>query len=154
MTNEFSLSNIHKQLGHPGISRLSHFVRTKNLPFLVEDVKNVCKSCQVCAEIKPRFYEKPKEKLIKAMRPWERISIDFKGPLDGRNKYALFVIDEFSRYPFAFPCRDITTATVVSHLTTLFFYVWLSIICTQRSRLFFHVKKTSRISDNQRYCHK
>ena len=33
MTNELNLSNIRKQLGHPGISRLSHFVRTKNLPF-------------------------------------------------------------------------------------------------------------------------
>ena len=92
----------------------------KNLPFSVKDVKNVCKSCQVCAEIKPRFYEKPKEKLIKAMRPRERISIDFKGSLDGRNKYILFVINEFSRYPFAFPCHGITTATVILYLTTLF----------------------------------
>ena len=69
MTNEFSLSNIHKQLGHPGISRLSNFVRTKNLPFSVEDVKNVCESCQVCAEIKPRFYEKSKEKLKRQCAP-------------------------------------------------------------------------------------
>ena len=53
------------------------------------------------------------------MRPRERISIGFKSLLDGCNKYVLFVIDEFIRYPFAFPCRDITTATVISHLTTL-----------------------------------
>ena len=27
------LAKIHQQLGHPGVSRLSHFVRSKNLPF-------------------------------------------------------------------------------------------------------------------------
>ena len=33
------LSQLHNKLGHPGISRLSHFVRSKNLPFSTEDVK-------------------------------------------------------------------------------------------------------------------
>ena len=54
------------------------------------------------------------------MRPWERISINFKGPLEGKNPYLLFVIDEFSRYPFAFPCRDMTTSTVIQCLSQLF----------------------------------
>jgi len=30
------------------------------------------------------------------------------------------VIDEFSRFPFAFPCRQITTAVVIKHLQSLF----------------------------------
>ena len=53
------LTKIHQQLGHPGIFRLSHFVRSKNLPFSVEDVKNVCLACKICAELKPRFFSKP-----------------------------------------------------------------------------------------------
>ena len=36
------LADIHKKLGHPGITRLVHFVRTKNLPFSLDDVKRVC----------------------------------------------------------------------------------------------------------------
>ena len=38
-TSDVDLLKIHEQLGHPGISRLSHFVRTKNLPYSTEDVK-------------------------------------------------------------------------------------------------------------------
>ena len=55
---KIELLEIHEQLGHPGISRLSHFIRTKNLPYSTEDVKKVCSNCRVCAELKPRFYKK------------------------------------------------------------------------------------------------
>ena len=60
MYNGLNLVEIHKVLRHPGVTRLSHFVKTKNLPFSVEDVK------------------KPVETLVKAMHPWERLSVDFK----------------------------------------------------------------------------
>ena len=52
------LAKIHQQLGHPGVSRLSHFVRSKNLPFSTEDVKKVCQACKTCAELKPKFFSK------------------------------------------------------------------------------------------------
>ena len=60
-------------------------------------------------------------KFIKATQPFERLSIDFKGPLPSSttNKYILTVVDEFSRFPFAFPCRDVSTATVIGSLNTL-----------------------------------
>ena len=47
-TTVLDLVKIHEQLGHPGISRLSHFVRCKNLPYSVEEVKRVCTNCRVC----------------------------------------------------------------------------------------------------------
>ena len=46
-------SQLHNKLVHPSISRLSHIVRSKNLPFPTEDVKKVCTSCKICAELKP-----------------------------------------------------------------------------------------------------
>ena len=95
--NGLDLSKMHHHLGPPGVTRLVHFVRTKNLPFSVDNVKRVCSTCKICAELKPKFFRKPPEILIKAMHPWERISIDFKGPLEEENPYLLFVIDEFSR---------------------------------------------------------
>ena len=53
-----NLVKIREQLGHPGISRLSHFVRCKNLPYFFEEVKKVCTNCRVCAEVKSRYYHK------------------------------------------------------------------------------------------------
>ena len=99
-----------------------HFVRCKNMPFSTADVKHVVSSCKICARIKPRFVHKVQGTLIKAMRPMERKSIDFKGPLPSSpyNKYLFIVIDEYSRFPFASPCKDMTTSTVIRCLETLF----------------------------------
>ena len=54
------------------------------------------------------------------MHPWERLSVDFKGPLPGKNKYVLFIVDEFSHFSLAFSCKDMSSATVISFLSTLF----------------------------------
>ena len=53
----------------------------------------------------------------------ERINIDFKGPLPSisGNKYFLCLIDEFSRFPFCYPCPDMSTETVIRCLDNLFF---------------------------------
>ena len=117
-----NLQELHENLCHPGISRLAHYVRAKNLPFSVEDVKKVCLSCQVCAELKPRFCKPPQNTLIKATQPFERLAIDFKGPLSSssRNFYILVVVDEFSRFPFCFPCPNMSSQTVINCLVRLF----------------------------------
>ena len=75
---------------------------------------------------KPRFYIKEEESLIKATRPWERISIDLKGPVPGPAPYIFIVTDEYSRYSFAFPYKDMSTATVIKRLTQPFVLFGLS----------------------------
>ena len=121
-TSISSLAEIHASLCHPGVTRLLHFVRTKNLPFSTGDVRKVCSSCRICAELKPSFYKREESHLIKASKPFERISIDFKGPLpsSSRNKYLLVMIDEYSRFPFAFPCPNMYSSTVISCLEKFF----------------------------------
>ena len=118
------LTKIHDALCHPGVTRLLHFVKSMNPPFSTEDVKKVCGQCRVCCHLKPQFY-KPTESptLIKAMYPiMDRISVDFKGPLPSvsSNKYMLTVVDEYSRFPFAFPCPDISSGTVTKCLDQVF----------------------------------
>ena len=78
--------------------------------------------CPVCCECKPQFHRPEKVPLIKATQPFERINIDFKGPLptNNGNKYFLMVVDEYSRFPFVFPCPDVSTNTVIKCLTSLF----------------------------------
>ena len=111
-----SLSTIHENLCHPGVTRLLHFVRSKNLPYAVDEVRRVVTSCRTCAECKPNFYQPPKIHLIKATQPFEHLSIDFKGPLPttNKNQYFLTSVDEYSRFPFVFPCSNMSTSTIIN----------------------------------------
>ena len=122
--NSDSLYDLHNALCHPGVTRMAAFVRSRNLPYSVEDVRKMTSSCKICAECKPRFYVPPnKVNLIKATQPFERLNLDFKGPLplsENKNRYILTVIDEYSRYPFAIPCKNVSAHTVYEALCQLF----------------------------------
>ena len=133
MYNGLNLVEIHKLLSHSEVPPLSHFVKTKNLLFSVEDTKTVCLNCQICAEMKPCFSQKPVETLVIAMHPWERLSVNFKDPLVhvGKNKYVLFVADEFSCFPFAFPFKGMSSTTVISCLTYSAYYFMFIVIVAQ-----------------------
>lgn len=123
ITNKLDqLKDLHSILCHPGDTRFYHWVRSKNLPYTLEEVRKTTSSCQICAEVKPRFFKR-EGRLIKATSPFERLNIDFKGPLpsSSRNRYLLTIVDEYSRFPFAFPCPDMTAATIINKLKTLFF---------------------------------
>ena len=77
--------------------------------------------CKIFAEVKPRYVRPSHTPLIKATQSFERLSIDFKGPLPSinQNKYLLVICDEFSRFPFAFVCKDISSRTVINHWCSL-----------------------------------
>ena len=50
---EDSLFKLHESLCHLGVTRLNHFVRAKNLPYSLDEIKNVTSRCPVCSEFKP-----------------------------------------------------------------------------------------------------
>ncbi|XP_059848515.1 uncharacterized protein LOC132406667 [Hypanus sabinus] len=112
----------HAHLCHPGVTRFYHFVKAWNMPYSLEDIRTMTRDSQVCAECKPHFYRPEKAQLIKGTRPFERPSVDFKGPLPStdRNVYFLNIINEYSRFPFAIPCPDTTTTSVIKALRQLF----------------------------------
>ena len=117
-----ALIKLHDPLCHPGLTRMSHFIRAKNLPVSIEEIKTLTNNCKTCAECKPRFYKSPNFHLIKSTQPFERLNMDFKGPLPtvSRNQYILTVVDEFSRFPFAIPCKDMESSTVIKALSSIF----------------------------------
>ena len=121
MTSD-NLVQLHNSLCHPGITRMVHFVKTKNLPVSIQQIRSVVNSCPICAECKPRFYKPTESHLIKATQPFERLNVDFKGPLpsNSKNRYFLTVVDEFTRFPFAIPCSDVSTPTVIKSLCSIF----------------------------------
>lgn len=108
-----SLSALHNDLCQPGVTRMLHFVRSKNLSYSVENIRQVINSCKVCAEVKPNFHQPDKAHLVKATQPFERFNIDFKGPLPctDKNQYFLNIV---------FPCSSMTESTVVKCLSHLF----------------------------------
>ncbi|CAA9999607.1 unnamed protein product [Nesidiocoris tenuis] len=122
--SDSDLMMLHIALCHPGVTRFAHWVRVKNLPYSIEDVRRVTSSCDTCKELKPQFFKSDPGVLVKATTPFERLNIDFKGPLPRSSStgcsYMLTVVDEYSRFPFAFPCRDLSSKTVIKHLTSLF----------------------------------
>ena len=117
-----SLAGLHRALCHPGVARMYHFVKSRNLPYSMEDVKSATRSCSICAECKHRFHRPDQAHLIKATQPFERLNVDFKDPLptNNRNQYFLTVIDEYSRFPFIIPCANMTATTVIKSFCSLF----------------------------------
>ena len=116
------LSAIHDRLCHPGVTRLLHFVRTKNLLYSTDDVKKLCHSCRICTELKPQFYCPQLNTLIQATQHMEGWSIDIKGLLrsSSQNTYMLTIVDEYSGFPFAFPCPNTTSATGMKCMDNIF----------------------------------
>jgi len=80
------------------------------------------RSCHACSECKPQYYQPEPMHFTKATQPFERLNIDFKGPLPNtnQNRFMLTICDEYSRFPFAYFCRDVSANTVVMHLSELF----------------------------------
>ena len=114
------LFQLHESLGHPGYARLYNFIWARNLPYTSEETKQVWQNCTVCAKVKPRFYQTKRETVVKATRPWEKLAMDFKGPVKGPRSYLLVIIDEYSRYPFVYPCKNLSSSTVIECLSSLF----------------------------------
>ena len=115
------LQDLHNSLCDPGITRMMHFIRSRNLPYSLDDIERMTSTCNACLELKLQFCQS-KGNLIKATQPFERLNIDFKGslPTVSRNKYLLTIIDEYSRFPFAFACADIQSSTVIKCFNELF----------------------------------
>ena len=121
-TSISDLAVLHNSLCHPGVTRLHHYVRGKNLPFSLSDVKQVISDCSTCRRLKPQFLRSSDGTLVQAIKPFDRLSIDFKGPLpsSSKNRFLLIMVDEYSRFPFAYPCSDISADTVIRCLTSVF----------------------------------
>jgi len=113
----------------PGTTRLYHFVRVKNLPYSLVDVRKIVEGCRVCSKVKPNFCKPPSAQFIKATQPFARLSVDFKGPLPSttKNRYLLTFVDEYSRFPFAFPCASVDAKTF-SSFQPAFCVVWCACV--------------------------
>ena len=104
--------------GHPGETRTKSLMRSyvywRGMDADIEEMVKACKGCALAAKAPPiKFNPWPKTD-----HPWQRIHIDFAGPLEGN--YYLIVVDSYSKWPEVFRCKSPTTDFTVSTLHELF----------------------------------
>ena len=46
---EVKLREIHKALCHPGITRINHFIKSRNLTYSINEIKKITETCSVCS---------------------------------------------------------------------------------------------------------
>ncbi|XP_055622017.1 uncharacterized protein K02A2.6-like [Toxorhynchites rutilus septentrionalis] len=111
------LTQLHK--GHPGIQRMKSIARSYVYwPGIDEEITSYVKTCDSCA-LEARSPQKvAPESWPKTTLPWQRIHIDFAGPLE--DTYYLIVVDAHSKWPEIYPTLKITTSETIRLLRSLF----------------------------------
>jgi len=84
-------------------------------PNVYQDVKHCCRSCTTCGIMRKASGTSGPLQPLKVNHLWDLIGIDIVGklPTTARgNKFVIVVTEYMSRYAFAFPVKDITSATI------------------------------------------
>lgn len=99
-----TLQILHKDVCHPCIMKMPYFICCRNLPYSIDEIKKIIASCPIRSELKPRLFKPGPGNILMVTQPFERLNINFKGPLPSNmnNCYLLTVVNKYSRFPFAF----------------------------------------------------
>ena len=74
------ITELDKSLSHPGITKLSSYVKMQNFLYSLDNDKTIVRACQDCCEVKASFLElKESLNLIKATQPFQRLSMISQG---------------------------------------------------------------------------
>jgi transposase InsO family protein len=113
----------HHDFGHSGVRKTKSCIKTKYVWYqMSKDIVKFVTSCHVCQIIKPGRLPRPDYGRFKVVRQkFEHIHMDICTlPLCRGFKYVLVIVDRFSRFPFAFPMRDMNAQTIIDTFLTHF----------------------------------
>lgn len=86
-------------------------------PKIDADIEALCGACPRCNAVRSAAPADPHPWTTPA-GPWQRLHIDFAGPMD--NYLFLIVVDAFTKWPEIFAMRNATSQTTIAALRTLF----------------------------------
>lgn len=111
------LDQLHQ--GHPGIQRMKAIARSYVYwPSIDVEIAEYVKACPHCARVAKSPAQAMPVPWPKSQRPWQRVHVDYAGPLDG--EYYLLVVDSFSKWPEIVQTSRITAIATIKILRSLF----------------------------------
>ena len=111
------LSELH--LNHPGMITMRSLARLHVWwPSLDHGVVQTVQDCHLCRENSCKTPQKVSNPWICPTRPWQRIHVDFAGPLNGQ--MFLLVVDAKSKWIELFPMSSTTASMTILALRFLF----------------------------------
>lgn len=106
--------------GHMGIVKTKQLLRTKVwFPNIDKITKQFIKSCQICQAITDTHDRDPIQITNLTSKPFEKLAIDFAGPLPS-GKYLFITVDDYSRFPFVEPVNSTDFNSIKRILWKLF----------------------------------
>ena len=111
------LKELHED--HPGVKRMKALARGHFWwPKLDQDIEQLATSCHSCQAVKQAPPVAPMHPWTWPTKPWQRVHIDFAGPL--QDKMYFLVIDAHSKWPEVFEMSKTTTNKTITVLRHLF----------------------------------
>ena len=111
------LEELHQS--HSGIVRMKAVARSYIWwPGLDRDLENLVRSCTKCQSGQSMPPVAPLHPWLWPSQPWQRIHIDYAGPVDGR--MLLIIVDAHSKWPEVIPMSSTTSQATIRALRQLF----------------------------------
>ncbi|XP_062542494.1 uncharacterized protein K02A2.6-like [Armigeres subalbatus] len=105
--------------GHPGMVRMKCLARSSVYwPGIDHQIEDFVKQCKDCAAVSKSPPHAPPEAWPRPAGPWERIHVDYAGPIEGF--YFLLIIDAFSKWPEIFSSTTTTSKASIGFLKSTF----------------------------------
>ncbi|XP_062713844.1 uncharacterized protein K02A2.6-like [Aedes albopictus] len=105
--------------GHPGIVRMKSLARSFVFwPGIDGQIEAFVKQCKNCASVAKSPAHAAPEAWPTPSGPWQRLHIDFAGPIDGL--WFLIIVDAFSRWPEIYPTKTTTAKATIQFLRNTF----------------------------------
>jgi transposase InsO family protein len=106
--------------GHQGLVKTKRLLRDRVwFPGIDNMVENLISSCKECQLNNGGNYFNPLKPNKMPDKPWQRVAIDFHGPLHNGHEL-MVVIDEYSRFPVVIEVNSTSFKYVVPQLENLF----------------------------------
>ena len=104
---------------HPGVVRMKALARSHvRWPGLDQEIENYAKSCASCQVDKHAPPKAPLHPWAWPTVPWQRIHVDFAGPVNGKMLFIL--VDAHSKWPEVFTMSSTTSGRTISKLRETF----------------------------------